>query len=147
MTIEAFEIEELRATDTDELAIMHPVTGAATSWCWTLAGPAHPQTIAQSDRIARELMRRDSLRNQAIVNRKKWAEPEKTPEDQRRENAEFFADRVLGWTAARINGENYPFTRDNAVKLLLDPAYGRIYAQLSQYFQAEDSFTRRAATS
>ncbi len=142
----AFDIDDLRYTDTDELAIVHPMTGAATTWVWTLAGPGHPKTLEQSDRLARENLRAARLKEQASVNRKKWIEPEKTPEEVRTENSHFFAQRVLGWTPARINGEDYPYTHENCVKLLLDPSYGLIYGQLAEYFRSDDSFTKRSAT-
>ena len=32
------------------------------------------------------------------------------------------------------------------VKLLLDPAYGRVYAQLLEHFSSDDSFTNRSVT-
>lgn len=144
---DAFDIDELRYLDTEELAIVHPVTGVPTSWVWTLAGPGHPKTVEQSDRIAREALKAARAKEQAAVNRKKWIEPDKTPDEVRRDNARFFAERVLGWTPARINGEAYPYSPDNCIKLLLDPAYGLIYQQLSEHFRADDSFTQRSATS
>lgn len=144
--MDAFDIDELRATETDEMAIVHPGTGAPTSWVWTLAGPGHPRAVEQSDRIAREALRRSKLQQQAQINRKKYIEPEKTPDEQRRENAEYFSERVLGWTAARIGGEDYPFSRENCVKLLMDPVFARVYGQLAEHFAADDSFTKRSAT-
>lgn len=144
---DAFDIDVLRSTDTEELAILHPVTGEPTTWIWTLAGPSHPASIEQSDRLARENLRTQRLREQAVVNRKKWTEPEVTPEENRRENANLFAARVVGWTPARINGQDYPFSRENCAKLLLDPAYGRVFIQIAEYFQSERSFTQRSATS
>lgn len=146
MTTDAFDIDELRATDTDDLAINHPVTNAPTSWVWTLAGPGHPRSIEAANTQAREGLRLQRLREQAIVNRKKWTEPERSPDQMREENAKSFAARVLGWTPARINGQDYPFSSENVTKLLLDPAYGRVYLQLLEYFGADDSFTKRSAT-
>jgi hypothetical protein len=142
--IEPFNIDELRSTETDELPIVHPATGQPTTWVWTLAGPGHPKTIEQSERQARDALRLQRQREQAIVNRKKWIEPERSPDEIRDENARSFAARVLGWTPARINGDDYPFSQENAVKLLLEPAYGRIYVQLLEHFTADASFTQRS---
>ena len=143
---EAFEIGELRSTDTDELTIMHPVTGAPTTWIWTLAGPAHPKSIELAEKTAEAASRLEEAQRQAIVNRQKWKEQHKTPKQTRLENARTFAARVLDWTPARINGEDYPYSNENVVKLLLDPAYGRVYLQLLEYFTDEKSFTQRSAT-
>ncbi len=146
MNGEAFEIETLRSTDSDELVIQHPVTGEPTTWKWTLAGPGHPKSIEVANKAARETLRIERLREQAMVNRKKWTEPERTPDENRLANAQSFAARVLGWTPARINGEDYPFSEANAVKLLLEPAYGRIYVQLLEHFISDAAFTRRSVT-
>lgn len=146
MNGEAFDIDELRSTDSEEVAIVHPITGAPTTWKWTLAGPGHPKSIEVANKAARETLRIERLRDQAQVNRRKWVEPEKTPDENRRANATSFAARVLGWTPARINKADYPFSEENAVNLLLDPAYGRIYVQLLEHFVSDASFTRRSAT-
>lgn len=98
-----------------------------------------------ADRAARDALRLQRLREQAQVNRKKWIEPETTPEENRKDNANSFASRVLGWTEARINGKDYPFSHENCVTLLLDPAFGRIYLQLVEHFNSERSFTKRSA--
>jgi hypothetical protein len=110
---DAFDIEELKATDTDEVAINHPVSGAPTTWIWTLAGPAHPRSIEAANVATRDALRVQRLREQAVVNRRKWIEPERTPDEMRMENAKSFAIRVLGWTPARINGEDYPYNTEN----------------------------------
>ena len=142
---EPFDIDELKATETDDLAIVHPNTGAATSWIWTLAGPGHPRSIEAANIAARETLRIARMREQAMANRRKWVEPERTPDEMRTENAKSFAVRVLGWTPARINGQDYPYSTDNCVKLLIDPAYGRVYLQLLEYFSSDESFTKRSA--
>jgi len=144
MPPDAFDIDELRSTDTDELAIVHPATGKPTPWVWTLAGPGHPTTIEQANRAARQSLHTAKLKEQAAVNRKKWIEPERDPDEVREENARSFAARVLGWTPARINQADYPFSVENVTKLLLDPAYGRVYVQLLEYFGADDSFMARS---
>jgi hypothetical protein len=102
-------------------------------------------TIAQSDRQAREVLRTARQKEQAAVNRKKWIEPERSPDDVREENVRLFGERVLGWTPVRLDGADYPFSQENVRKLLLDPAYGRVYNQLAQHFAADDSFTKRSA--
>lgn len=141
---DAFDIDTLQTTDTDEMVIKHPVTGEPTTWVWTLAGPGHVRSIEAANAAARSAMLLQKQREQAIVNRKAWKEPDRTPDEVRMENARSFAARVLGWTPARINKEDYPFSTENVVALLLNPSYGRLYLQLLEYFQADDSFTKRS---
>jgi hypothetical protein len=143
---DAFDLSDLKSTETDELAIVHPLTGAPTTWVWTLAGPGHPKSIESANIAARDALRLTRLREQAVVNRRKWIEPDRTPDDMRRENAESFATRVLGWTPIKLNGADYPYTRDNVVGLLLDPSFGKVYLQLLEYFNSDESFTKRSAT-
>ena len=140
-----FDIDQLRTTATDEVAIVHPVTGLATTWVWTLAGPGHPASIDAANHAARDALRLARAREQARVNGKKWVEPERTPEEIRKENAESFSKRVLAWTPVKLSGADYPFNQKNVMDLLLDPSFGRIYLQLLEYFNADDSFTKRSA--
>jgi hypothetical protein len=140
----SFDLDDLRSTDVAELAIVHPKTGEATTWIWTLAGPGHPRTIEAANISAREAMRVQRLREQAMVNRRKWIEPERTPDEMRRENAESFAIRVLDWTPVKLTGNDYPYSRENVVKLLLNPSFGKIYLQLLEYFNSDESFTKHS---
>lgn len=142
---DSFDLDDLRSTATDELAIVHPKTGEVTTWIWTLAGPGHPRSIEAANISAREALRVQRLREQAVVNRKKWIEPDRTPDEMRRENAESFAIRVLDWTPVKLSGNDYPYSRENVVKLLLDPSFGKIYLQLLEYFNSDESFTKRSA--
>jgi hypothetical protein len=146
MNGEAFDIGELKSTDTADVAINSPRDGTPTTWIWTLAGPGHPRSIEASNIAARDALRLQRAREQAIVNRRKWIEPERTPDEMRLENVKSFAMRVLGWTPARINGEDYPFSQENVVSLLVDPSFGKIYLQLLEYFTSDESFTDRSAT-
>lgn len=143
---DAFELDDLAATDTGELTIVSPVTGEPTTWVWTLAGPGHPITVAQADKASREALKLEQQRAHAAAAGKKFREPEITLEERKERNARFFADRVLGWTPVTIRGEPYPWSVDNAVKLLLNPAYGRIYGQLAEYFLSETAFTKPSAS-
>ncbi len=139
---DAFDIDDLKSTETDELAIVHPRTGAPTTWIWTLAGPGHPATVEMNNRNNREAQATQRKRELAASNGKAWIPPERSADETREETARSFAGRVLGWTPARINGADYPFSAENVVKLLLDPNYDRIYLQLIQFFRADASFTK-----
>ena len=143
---EPFDISEIESAETGELAIVHPSTGEPTTWVWTLAGPGHPKAIEAANVAAREQLRINRLRDQAQANRRKWIEPDRSPDEMRLDNAKSFAIRVLGWTPVRMNGEDYTYSQENVIKLLLNPAYGRIYTQLLEYFTSDESFTKRSAT-
>jgi hypothetical protein len=99
-----FDVGELKAAETAEIAIVHPNSGEPTSWIWTLAGPGHPASVEAANTAARETLRVQRLREQALANRRKWIEPERTPDEMRLENAKSFAVRVIDWTPAKING-------------------------------------------
>ena len=142
----AFDVADLQSTDTAELAIVHPATGQPTTWVWTLAGPGHPATLAQSDRLARTALKAAAMKEQATVNRKKWHEDVREPADVRAENVRFYAERVLGWSPVRFNGQDFPYSRESCIAFLANPQNDKIYGQLTAYFQADDSFTKRSAT-
>ena len=143
---EPFDIDEVKAMDTAEVAINHPSSGLPTTWIWTLAGPGHPKTVEASNIALREMLRVQKLKDQAQANRKKWTEPDRSPEDVRLENIKSFAMRVLGWTPARIGGADYPYSNENVIELLKNRAYDKLYTQLLEYFTSDESFTKPSAT-
>ena len=143
---EPFDIDEVRAMDTAEVPIVHPSTGQPTTWIWTLAGPGHPKSVEAANIALREMLRVQKLKDQAQANRKKWIEPDRTPDEARLENIKSFALRVLGWTPARIGGADYPYSNENVISLLKDRAYDKLYTQLLEYFTSDESFTKPSAT-
>lgn len=48
----SFDLSELDSVDEAQMTVM--AGDKSTGWIWIFAGPGHPQTIAQRDRIARE---------------------------------------------------------------------------------------------
>jgi hypothetical protein len=143
---EPFDIDEIKALDTAEVAVVHPFSGLPTTWIWTLAGPGHPKAIAASNNALREMLRVQKLKDQAQANRKKWIEPDRSPEEVRLDNVKSFALRVLGWTPAKINGADYPYSYENVVELLNNQAFTKLYTQLLEYFTSDESFTKPSAT-
>ena len=145
MADDLFDIAAFESEDTAEMVVEHPITGEPTTWRITLAGPAHATTIAQGDRLSRQTMREARDRETAIANGKKWkGGEERTPEDNRRRNAEFLAARMLGWTPVRINGAELAFSTENAIRLLVDPRYFRLYQQVMNFLADERSFVKTA---
>lgn len=143
---DSFDISALETADTAILEIRHPGTGMPSGWKWTIAGPGHPVTVEQGTRLSRKVLAEARLKEQAAVNGKKWRGDDRDPEEIRRENAETFAERVLGWTDIKLRGEVYPYSRENVVKLLLDPKMGTIYNQLIEFLRNDDSFLPGSGT-
>jgi len=141
-----FDISAFDTQDVSEMTVMDPVSGKPTTWKISFAGPGHEVTIAQSNEIARKSLADAKMKEQARVNGKKWKGEDKTPEEARQENADYFTARMLAWTPVKINGADYPFSRENAAKLLLDPRKGGLYNQILEFLRDDDAFMKRSAT-
>lgn len=146
MTNTDFDLSDFDAEDTADMTVNHPITGEPTTWKITFAGPGHPLTIERINRETRQRLRDDREREEALANGRKWQAGEKTPDDLRAENVASIVDRIVTWTPVRINGEDLPFTRDNAVKLFGDPKKGRLFKQALDFLTAEKTFTKRSTT-
>jgi len=142
----SFDLNDFDTEDTADMVVLHPATGEPTGWRITFAGPGHPKAVEQSNRLQRKRLREEKSREQAQMNGRKWKAEEKTPEEIRAENVAFVVERILGWTPVRINGEDLPFTPENATRLLLDPKKGKLFTQMLEFLAAEESFTKRSAT-
>lgn len=136
-----FDLDDLNATDTAEMTVMH--NGKPTNWVWTFAGPGHPQTIAYGNKTSRERLQQERLKEQARVNGKKWSAPEESVDEVRARNVDMVVNRIVGWTPVRLSGEAYPFSAENARKLLLDPAKISLFAQAIEFIAEDNSFTKR----
>ena len=142
--VAAFDLDELAAIDQAELEIKRR-DGSPTGWKWFIAGPGHPQTVELSNRISRESLARQKAQEMARVNGKKWKGDDETADEVLRRTAETFAGRIIGWTPITMNGEPYPFSNENAVKLLMDPARGdTLISQLGEFIGDEKSFMKRS---
>ena len=139
----AFDIDELAALDTAEMIVQ--ANGRPTSWVWTFAGPGHPKAVAFSNTIARERLRRDAEQEQARVNGRKWKAEDESPEAALNRNAGYVIDRLIGWSPVKLAGEDYPFTPENARKLLTDPKKGALMLQALEFLAESRSFTKRSA--
>lgn len=145
METATFDLSALDAVDNAEMTVV--ANGKLTDWRWRFAGPAHPQSMAQSNRVAREELNRRRLQEQAQVNGKKWKAPEKTPDELLEDNVSYVLERLLGWSAVTLNKEPYPFSQDNARKLLMDRKKGALLQQAMEFLLDDGSFTGRSAKS
>ncbi|MBN9333482.1 hypothetical protein [Devosia sp.] len=120
------------------------VAGKPSGWLWQFAGPGHPKAVDQANRTARERLHKDKLIEQAQVNGKKWVAPEQTPADVRSSNVTYVIERLVGWSAIRIDGTDFAFTEANARMLLEDPKRVGVLAQAMEFLAADSSFTKRS---
>jgi len=141
-TQEPFDLALIAAEDTADMIINHPVSGAPTTWVWTIAGPGHPAAIAADRAASDETRREDLLKEKARVNGRKWSGDFVDSAEQQRRNATYFAKKVLSWTPVRINGTDFPYATANVTKILLDPHYQAIYRQLIDFLVDEKSFMK-----
>jgi hypothetical protein len=139
---EDFDLSEIDAVDEAEMTVVS--NGKLTSWTWRFAGPGHQQTREWGDKRARDMLHRERMQEQARVNGKKWKAEEETPEQRRSDNADIVLGRLLGWSPIKMNGQDYPFSRENAKALLLDPRKGQLLTQALEFLGEESSFTNRS---
>lgn len=139
-----FSLDDFDAADTSTMTVM--VNGAPTGWKWTFAGPGHPKSIEQSNRLAREELAEQRAIQQARANGKKWKASDETPDELRRENVANVVERLVGWSPVKIDGKDFAFTPENATLLLADPKRVGLLTQALEFLADENSFTRRSAT-
>lgn len=137
-----FDISSLDSVDQATMVVLS--NGQPTSWVWTFGGPSHPKTIALADRIARERLAIEAAKEQAQVNGRKWKSDQQSPEAVLQKNVRLVTDRLLDWSPVKMNGEPYPYSEENARKLLLDPRKGALLRQALDFLGDEAAFTKRS---
>lgn len=125
--IEDFSSTDLDASETSRMTVL--IGGKPSSWVWVFAGPGHPKTVEQNNRLSRERLHRQALMEQAQVNGKKWKAEEETVDEARLRNVDWIVGRLVDWTPVKIDGELYAFSAENARKLLLDPKKASLFTQ------------------
>lgn len=140
-----FDIDSISALEVAEMEVM--INGQAIGWTWKFAGPGHPATIDQNNRVAREQLAIRKLQEQAQVNGKKWKAPEKAPDDILKENIEYVLERLLDWSEVSLAGEPYPFSKENARKLLMDRSKSLLLQQANDFLLEDSSFIKPSAKS
>jgi hypothetical protein len=140
----SFDLSDLDAADESTMTVV--VNGAPIDWTWTFAGPGHPRSIEQSNRLSRERLAIERQQEQARVNGRKWRAPDETPDEVLTKNVNFVLERLLGWSPITMNGEPYPFSVENARKLLSDRRKSTLLIQSLEFLADEASFTKRSAS-
>lgn len=140
----AFDLSELDASDEATMEVY--ANGKPTGWLWTFAGPGHPKAIEQSNRLAKERLRKEREIEQAQVNGRKYKATEETVDEALERNVRMVTDRLIGWSPIQMNGKDFPFSIENATALLLDRRKGQLLLQALEFLGDERSFTPRSAT-
>lgn len=141
---EIFDLADLKAANTAELAIIHPVTKLATTWVWTFAGPGHPVTRALSERLGKKDRAEAFQREKAMFTGR---DPkEKSNNEVIAENALRFGGRVLGWTPIVMNGQELAYSQQKAIEILADPDYGWLYTQVFNFLRDDETFLKSSKT-
>ncbi len=145
MTSEAavFDLAMLDAASEAKMEVV--VAGKGTGWFWTFAGPGHPKAVAQETRIARENLERRKAQERAQINGRKWKPEDETVDEVIAKNIDLIVERLIDWTPVKFDGEPYPFSPENARKVLADPKKVTILTQALEFLSDETVFTKRSA--
>jgi hypothetical protein len=130
------------AVDTSDMYVT--IGGVPTKWHWTFAGPGHPKTVAQNDRLARDRLRDAREKEQSQTNGRKWKAPEESPDEARARNIGWIVERLLGWSPVKIDGKVLEFSTEAATSWLSDPRKVETLAQALEFLTADNSFTKRS---
>lgn len=146
MTDLVIDLNDFAAADTANMDVR--IGGRPIGWTWTFAGPGHPKTVEQGNRIARQALKEARRKQEAAVNGKKWHADDEDIEDIRRRNVDFVVERLVDWSAIKVAGADgkpvdFPFTADNARSLLSDPAKAGLLEQAYSFLADDENFTRR----
>jgi len=142
-TKKTFDIAALAAADEGDLHILDG-NGNETGWVWTFAGPGHPATVAIDREQAARFLSREQLKERAQVNGKKWKGTDETPDELRERTVGYIVARLLRWSSIEMEGAEFPFSPDNARKILLDRRYGLVFDQANEFLREEKDFTKRS---
>ena len=137
-----FDVSDLDAIDEAEMVVM--VGGKPSGWSFFFSGPGHPQTVAQSNRVAREELNKQRQIEQSRANGKKFKSEQQTPDGLLSDNVAYVMERLLRWSPVKLDGADFPFTQENARALLMDRKKGTLLQQAVDFLLDDNSFTKRS---
>lgn len=141
-----FDLGDMSAADVGNLTVVHPKTGAPTTWIIELAGPGHPVSIAVSAEATRENVRREREQARELSlalargRKAKLPDIEVDTEGDRDRTLARVARKILGWTPVAMNGADFPFTPANVQMLLKDPRYSWAATQIFDFLAEDENF-------
>lgn len=150
-----FDLSALDAADESRF-IAHTIGNV--QWVWIYAGPGHPKTIEASNRRAKKKLREDHLKEQAVVNGKKWKAEEQSVDEATDDIVRIATERLIGWhledaeTGEKISdapshgGKPLAFSEETARQYLRDPKRIGLLQKALEWLGDEESFSQRSAT-
>lgn len=139
-----FDLSSVTPVDTLDAAVPHPRTNIPTNWVWTIAGPAHPATIAAQEAAHAAQTERLAAQRQKVKAALDAGQPVPTFTETiaqiRDDTVAVMAPRVLGWTKVILNGDSLDYSPAAAANLLRDPRYTWIYLWLRERLAVSADF-------
>lgn len=105
------DLSDFEQRDTFEYQLETPA-GDKLDVAFTLAGPTHPTREAYAKRVSRRQLRE--------FNRKGKAQLPDDPDDIEHGQVEFACVITLGWRDLSVDGEEFPYSVENARRLYTD---------------------------
>lgn len=128
-----FNLSDFQDTETAEVVIKHPATGAPTEATVTIAGPEHPKrksiVFDKQRKLRRQLTKTGKLEFT-------------DPAEEEVEETDLLAACTLGWKGIAVNGKEIPFSQAEAAKLYADPALRWFRAQVKAAMDERELFIK-----
>lgn len=136
------DIGAIIAHDTGTLAIKG-ADGKPLGWDLTLAGPGHPVSIQlEEEQTARA---REDARRAGQAAKAGHDLPDEDPKERGDRQRDAFARRIIGWNPVAINGETFEYTPAAAKRLMTEPQFVYIQAQVISFLATNMAFTAPSA--
>lgn len=128
-----FNLSEFHDTESADVVIKHPATGAPTDAVVTIAGPEHPKRKAivfdKQRRMRRQLAKTGKLEFT-------------DPSEEEVEETDLLAACTLNWKNVGFDGKEVAFSKESAAKLYADPQLRWFRAQVKAAMDERELFIK-----
>jgi nucleotide-binding universal stress UspA family protein len=147
------DLDALAYLDTAEVNIVHPGDKKTVIATLTVAGPAHPITLAQDEEERRAALAETEAyqreQQEAIIAGKpapRSPEARRTLDEIRARNAKSVAARIIGASGRfKFQGEVFDLTPSTAATILAHPSVPFIYEQVFTALRNRETFLPASA--
>ena len=112
-------------------------SGQPSGWIVELMGPGHPQTEAINAELRRFRAAQRLEQQQAERKNRPYQEDD---EATAAFFEEWFAKRLIGWSAVSFNGQDFPANAENKRKIFAAEAFGFVRDQIHEAWKAAEDF-------